>query len=157
MGIPTPRSNAVHGGRRKPSPVAFKATYSRTPDGWTAPAHFHGSSFHHDPIASPGDRREMDGRPMIISAGSVATEVTPGHPAVVAVGRAAPDVRYLAVIKDGREDRRPLDSHFGAWIVCTEQLGPFEIVGFDENGTVLARLTHDSQPPTRPEPAHRLK
>jgi hypothetical protein len=88
---------------------------------------------------------------MTISGGSVATQNAPGQPAVVAVGRAAPDVRYLAVIKDGREDRRPLDSHFGAWIICTEQLGPFEIAAIDENGTVLARIPHEGLPPTRPD------
>jgi len=138
-------------GHGKPSPVAFQITYSRTPDGWTAPAHFHGTGFQHDPIASPGDRRDLGGRPLTIGGGSVATVVTPGHPAVVAVGRAAPEVRYLAVVKDGREDRRPLDSHFGAWIVCTEQPGPFEIVAFDENGSVLARISHDGQPPAWPK------
>jgi tetratricopeptide (TPR) repeat protein len=144
-------------GRGKPMPMAVQATYSRTPDGWTAPAHLAGTGFSHDPVASPGDRRDLGGRAIVTGGGSVATEVTPGHPAVVAVGRAGPDVRYLAVIKNGQEDRRPLDSHFGAWIVCTEQLGPFEIVAFDENGTVLARISDDGQPPTRPEPVHPLK
>jgi hypothetical protein len=38
-----------------------------------------------------------------------------------------------------------------------EQLGPFEIVAFDENGSVLARISHDGQPPAWPEPVHRLK
>jgi tetratricopeptide (TPR) repeat protein len=133
--------------RGTPDVTAWQLAYSRTPDGWTAPAHSHGTRFHHDPIASPGDRREMDGRPMTISSGSVASEATPGHPAVVAVGRAAPNVKYLAIIRDGREDRRPLESHFGAWIVCTEQLGPFEIAAIDENGAVLSSISHDGRPP----------
>lgn len=51
--------------------------------------------------------------------------------------------------------RIALDADGGCRGVCTEQLGPFEIVAFDENGAVLARISDDGQPPTRPEPAPR--
>jgi hypothetical protein len=68
--------------------------------------------------------------------------VTPGRPASIATGRAAPAIKYLAVIKDGHEDRRPLESHFGAWVVCTEQPGSFEVAGLDASGAVLARFPH---------------
>jgi tetratricopeptide (TPR) repeat protein len=135
-------------GRGTHHAVGMRATYSRTADGWTAPARFHGSGFNHDPIASPGDSRDLDGRPMTVSAGSEASEVTPGHPTFIVTGRAAPDVRHLAVIQDGKEVRRPLDSYFGAWIVCMERLDPYEIVGLDENGAVLARI---QGPYRRPE------
>jgi len=46
-----------------------------------------------------------------------------------------PQVKYLAVVQDGRKDRGPLESHFGAWVFCTEQPGPFEVLGIGE--TVL--------------------
>jgi hypothetical protein len=77
----------------------------------------------------------LTGEPM-----PVAMQVTYSRAASIVTGRAAPEVRYLAVVKDGHEDRRPLESHFGAWVVCTEQPGPFDVVGFSEDGDVLARL-----------------
>jgi hypothetical protein len=27
--------------------------------------------------------------------------------------------------------------HFGAWVVCTERISPFEVTALDENGLVL--------------------
>ncbi len=83
---------------------------------------------------------------MVYGGTAEAGRPVPGYPAMVVAGRAAPEVRYLAVIQDGQEDRRPLESHFGAWVVCTERPGPFQIAGFDEHGTLLARL--DIQPRT---------
>ena len=85
---------------------------------------------------------------MVYGGASQAAETVPGYPAFIADGRAAPGVRYLAVIKDGHEDRRPLESHFGAWVVCTEQPGPFDVAGLDATGTVLASLPYPS--PHRP-------
>jgi hypothetical protein len=32
-------------------------------------------------------------------------------------GHASPAVKYIALVQDGREDLRPLESHFGAWVV----------------------------------------
>ena len=101
---------------------------------------------HHDPVRSRESTRDPDGSPVLYGGFSQAREVTPGNPASIATGSAAPEVKYLAVIKDGREDRRPLESHFGAWVVCTEQPGPFEVAGLDANGTVLASLPHPFQP-----------
>ena len=135
-------------GHDEPVPVAMQVSYSRGKDGrWEPPAHVHGSSFSHDPIRNPGSMRDLDGRPMVYGSSSQAGKVTPGHPAFIATGRAAPEVKYLAVIKDGHEDRRPLESHFGAWVVCTEQPGSFEVAGLDANGAVLASLPHPFQPP----------
>jgi hypothetical protein len=85
---------------------------------------------------------------MVRGGSSQAREVRPGRPAFIATGRAAPEVKYLAVVKDGHEDRRPLESHFGAWVVCTEQPGPFEVTALDATGTVLASLPHPIRPAT---------
>ena len=41
------------------------------------------------------------------------------------------------VIQDGREDRRHLESHFGAWVICTEHMWPFQVTALDQNGVVL--------------------
>ena len=134
-------------GHDEARPIAMQVTYSRGADGrWEPPTHIHGSGFSHDPVRSPGSTRDMDGRPMVYGSSSQAGEVTPGHPAFIATGRAAPEVKYLAVIKDGHEDRRPLESHFGAWVVCTEQPGSFDVTGLDATGTVLASLPHPFRP-----------
>jgi hypothetical protein len=128
----------------EPTPMVMQVTYSRNGDGtWKTPTHVGGSSFSHDPIADPGGQRDLDGRSMVGGGGSWATEITPGYPASVVTGRAAPEIRYLAVVKDGHEERRPLESRFGAWVVCTEQPGPFDVVGFSEGGDVLARIPHE--------------
>jgi tetratricopeptide (TPR) repeat protein len=135
----------------EPVPVAARVVYTRGEDGnWKPPEFFSGSSFFHDPVRMPESTRELgelDGSPMVFGGSSQAREMTPGRPAFIATGSAAPEVKYLAVIQDGYEDRRPLESHFGAWVVCTEQAGPFEVTGLNANGTVLARLPHPFHPP----------
>ncbi len=136
----------IRHGRETPAPIAMRIVYSRTDQGWIPPRYVFGGGFYHDPIGRPGDRREMDGRPMIGGGTSQARQVTPGYPVFIATGRAVPEIKYLAVTQDGHEDRRPLDSHFGAWVVCTEQPGSFEVAGIDQNGTVLASLRYPSGP-----------
>jgi hypothetical protein len=61
-------------------------------------------------------------------------------------GRVGPAVTQLALIHDGCEDRRPLESHFGAWVVCTEQASPFQVSALDASGAVLASI-EESFPP----------
>jgi hypothetical protein len=129
-------------GRAKPDPGQLTLLYSRTEDGWKAPAHATGTSFSHDPVASPGSQRDLGGQLMVYSGGSSASgDVTPGRPAFTATGRAAPEIQSLAVIQDGREDRRPLESHFGAWVICTEKPPPADLAGLDRHGNVAARLS----------------
>ena len=36
----------------------------------------------------------------------------------------------------------PVQSHFGAWVVCAERLGPFQVTGLASDGTVLATLDY---------------
>jgi hypothetical protein len=135
-------------GHDEPEPMAMQVSYSRGEDGcWEPPTHVVGSGFSHNPVRSPGSMRDMDGGAMVYGSSSQSGEVTSGHPAFIATGRAAPEVKYLAVIKDGHEDRRPLESHFGAWVVCTEQPGSFDVTGIDTTGTVLASLPHPFRRP----------
>jgi tetratricopeptide (TPR) repeat protein len=114
-------------------PGVLHVTYTSTADGWTANRHFIGTGFSHDPIARPGSQRDLDGRAMVGGGGTQ----------TVTHGRAAPAVTYLALIQDGREDARPLESHFGAWVICTDQASPFPVVGRDADGNVLARISYD--------------
>jgi predicted negative regulator of RcsB-dependent stress response len=134
-------------GHDEATPIAMQVAYSRGEGGrWKPPAHVLGGSFSHDPVRDPGSTRDLDGRAMVCGGSSQAGEVRPGHPAAIATGRASPEVKYLAVIRDGHEDRRPLESHFGAWVVCTEQPGSFDVVGLDAAGTILASLPHSFRP-----------
>jgi tetratricopeptide (TPR) repeat protein len=134
-------------GHDDPHPIAMQVTYSRGEDGrWQPPTHVSGGSFSHDPVRNPGSTRDLDGNPMVYGGSSQAREVTPGRPASIAAGRAAPEVKYLTVTQDARVDRRPLESHFGAWVVCTEQPGSFTVTGLDAAGAVLASLPHPFRP-----------
>lgn len=49
-------------------------------------------------------------------------------------------------LKDGHEDCGPPESHFGAWVVCTEQASPFQVAALGKNGTVLASIEESSPP-----------
>ena len=119
----------------RPVPMALTVTYSRTSGEWVPHKSFFGTSFSFDPIADPDHRRDLDGRPMVTGASSRAAGLPPpGVPAATLTGRAAPDVAHIALIQDGHEVRRQLDSHFGAWVICTERPGPFQVAGLDSNG-----------------------
>jgi tetratricopeptide (TPR) repeat protein len=134
-------------GRAKPEPSALKLIYSRAEHGWKAPTGASGGGFAYDPVAGPGNLRDLGGRLMVRGGTSEAAEVTPGRPAFTAAGRAAPEVRSLVLIQDGREDRRLLESHFGAWVICTDRPPPLDLAGIDRNGNVVARLSFG--PPRR--------
>jgi hypothetical protein len=118
-------------------PFAVMATFTREHGQWTAASgHWLGTGFH-DPFADPGDVRGLDGQPIVISGGSHSDESAPGRLVGIWHGTATPAVRQLALIQDGHEDRRPLDSHFGAWVVCTENPAPCNVAALDQNGAVL--------------------
>jgi hypothetical protein len=44
------------------------------------------------------------------------------------------------------ENRRPVDSHFGAWVVCTESPAPCSVAAIDENGAVLGSIQLSERP-----------
>jgi hypothetical protein len=125
---------------REQWPVTVMATFSRDQDRWEPDSHWVGTGGHHDPIANPGDLREMDGQAMTTSGGSHNDTPAPGHPAAIQIGRAASAVTQILLTQNGHEDRRPLDTHFGFWVICTEQPSPFQVTGLDKDGTVLAQI-----------------
>lgn len=49
-------------------------------------------------------------------------------------------MKYLALIQDGHEDRRPLDNHFGAWVICADKPGQVTVAALDQDGATLAEL-----------------
>jgi tetratricopeptide (TPR) repeat protein len=119
-----------HRHRRTWHPSAFMVTFTRQDGQWKPDTHWHGTSFH-DPFTDPGGRYGLAGRPIAFSGGS-------GN--IICHGTAAPAVKYLALIQDGHQDRRLLDNHFGAWVICAEKPGPAAVAALDENGTTLAQI-----------------
>jgi hypothetical protein len=134
--------------RSRPDPTQIMVVYSRASDGsWAPPRGAGGTGFPYDPIARPGGAMQaLGGRQMVTGGGSFAREAAPGRPATIATGLAAPEIEHLAVIQDGSEDRRPLESHFGAWVVCTEQPGEFEVAGLDQEGKVVDSIRQAVRP-----------
>ena len=116
--------------RRTWDPAALMVTFTRQDGAWEPGTHWHGTSFH-DPVTDPGGLYGLDGRP-IASSG--------GLGGIICHGTAAPAVKYLALIQDGRQDRRPLDNHFGAWVIRADKPGQLAIAALDEDGTTLAEI-----------------
>jgi tetratricopeptide (TPR) repeat protein len=104
----------------------------------------------HDPIASSGSWPDMRGTTMFASGRTYARPAIPGLPVLMLHGHAAPAVKNLALIQDGRVEVRPLQSHFGAWLICTEQDSPLQVEGRDADGTTLARISHPDDEPEWP-------
>jgi hypothetical protein len=116
--------------RRGWSPQVMSATFTRDGDSWISPDHWHGGGWSHDPIAEPQSLRDLGGRPLVLGGGSTDT----------AHGRAAPTVAQIGLVQGDQEHRRPLDSYFGAWVVCTDEPAPFRVTGYDRDGTLLASV-----------------
>jgi hypothetical protein len=119
--------------RRAWQPIATKVTFTWQNQEWKADAHWHSSRFH-DPFADPGGLHGLRGETITYCGSSRGDGGTTLH------GIAAPPVKYLAVIQDSHQDRRPLDNHFGAWVIRTDRPGPFQVAALDENGTTLAEI-----------------
>jgi hypothetical protein len=134
--------------RNKPDPTQIMVVYSRASDGsWAPPRGAGGTGFPYDPIARPGGAMQaLGGRQMVTGGGSFSRAAAPGRPATIATGLAASEIEHLAVIQGGSEDRRPLESHFGAWVVCTEQPGEFEVAGLDQEGKVVDSIRQAVRP-----------
>jgi hypothetical protein len=131
------------------SPVVMMMQYTRHASTWSAHRHVAGVGWSHDPVAYPHDTRDLDGRAMVISGGGYTDHPAPGQSAAMAVGRVGPAVTQIALIQDAAEDRRPLQSHFGAWVVCVERWSPYQINALGNNGDVLASVSGPPRLPTR--------
>jgi len=119
-----------HRHRRTWHPAALMATFTRQDGEWKPDSPWYGTSFH-DPFTDPGGLYGLDGRPLAAS-GALGD--------IICHGTASPAVKYLALIQDGQEDRRPLDNHFGAWVIHADQPGQLALAALDENGTTLAQI-----------------
>jgi hypothetical protein len=127
-------------------PKVTMGTYGRDRERWNAHRMWASKSWSHDPIAKPGALRDLAGKTIGSSGGASTEQPEPGYPAAVVVGRVEPAVKQIALIQDGHEDRRELESHFGAWAVCTDKPRPYDIAAFDEVGVMLASLNRPFPP-----------
>ena len=75
----------------------------------------------------------LGGRQMVTCGGSHSREAAPGHPATIATGLAAPSSSISLSSRTAPKSA----SHFGAWVVCTEKPGEFEVAGLDQDGNVV--------------------
>jgi len=132
-----------HRHRRTWEPMATMATFTRQDGQWRADTHWLGTGFH-DPFTDLGGLHGLGGEAIVHSGSSS------GDGGTILHGIAAPAVKYLALTQDRHEDRRPLDSQFGAWIVRTDKPGPFRVAAIDENGS---SLDESSRPHIRPSAA----
>jgi hypothetical protein len=124
------------------TPMVMMVTFSLDGERWTADPMWYSTGWSHDSIAKPGSLRDLDGRAIAGGGGEFSDQPGPHYPAAIATGRAAAAVKQIALIQDGREDRRRLESHFGAWVICTEQTSPFQVTALDENGVVLDSIPY---------------
>ena len=123
-----------HRNRRTWDPMAVLATFTWQDGEWQANKHWFGTGFH-DPLTDPAGLRALDGRVLVYSGSSGG-----GGGGTILHGIASPDVKYLAVIQDGHEERRPLDSYFGAWVIRTTTPGPVTVAAIDKNGTTIDQV-----------------
>jgi hypothetical protein len=112
-----------------------------------------GTGWSHDPVADPGSLRDLDAQAIAGGSGSHNPSPQPGFPASVITGRVSPAVTHLALAQDDREERRELQSHLGAWVVCTEKWSRYQISALDETGTIMGSITGPPRiPPMTPIP-----
>jgi hypothetical protein len=130
-------------------PRVMMMTYARDGNLWSGHYYHGGVGWSHNPIADPHSMRDLDGRAIVQGGGSFSDSPAPGRPAAVVVGRVRPDVTHLALLQDGREDRRALRSYFGAWVVCTQLWSPYQINALGADGAVLASLHGPPRLPSR--------
>jgi hypothetical protein len=129
-------------------PIALMATFSQQDDGWVPHRHSLGLLWL-DPIEEPGVSG-LDGRAITESGGCFTDQPFPGHPAAVVVGLVSPAVAAIALVQEGHEDQRDLQSHFGAWVVCTEKWVPYRIDALDGTGAVIGSTGGPPKLPARP-------
>jgi len=102
--------------------------YTRQDDRWLPPPSTqffgHSSNDGFDPVADPDYSRHLDGSTMTYGQFSPRDSHEPGRPASTALGHVSPEVKYLAVIQDGRYDYRPLQSHFGPGLYAWNSQAP---------------------------------
>ncbi len=134
-------------------PSVTMGTFYREAERWAAHKWWTGTGWSHDPIADPGSLRDLDSRAIAGGSGGHNPDPMPGFPASVVTGRVSPAVTHLALVQDDREERRELQSHFGAWVVCTERWSPYQINALGETGAVMGHITGPPRiPPMTPIP-----
>ena len=132
-------------GQQRPSVTLM--TYTRHNGGWIAPPgntlSSWGSNDGFNPLTDPHNRPPLDGSHMTRASSTM--HESGGQHASIIEGHVSPDVKYLAVIQDGKQDYRPLRCHFGYYVVCPDKPGPFDVAAFDSHGKLLSFMSYPTQ------------
>lgn len=105
--------NGKRAARRDRCQAAGNDPSQKRDRGWTAPTSgsFFYSSYAFDPVADPGYAGHLDGNALTYGRLTTYTDnPEPGEPASIALGHVGPQVTHLALIQDGRQDGRRLQS-----------------------------------------------
>jgi hypothetical protein len=139
-------------------PGAEMRVYGREGETWVAARRWMGIGWNRDPLSQAQHPQTFDEH-ALQRAGSTLAPAQPaaGRPAIVVCGIAAPEVTQLSVVQPGHEMRRRIDRHFDAWIVCMEELAPYEITALNDTGEVLGTLRGDAKPRIDDDRLQRLR
>ena len=125
-------------------PEGFFPTFFLDGTTWQPHDYLYGYGWSHDFIATSESLRDLDGRAIVTAGRSVSNHPQAGKPAFVISGRVSPEVVEISLLQGGTVVRRPISNHFGAWVVCSENRGPYSIQVHDQTGAVVGSI--DGQP-----------
>jgi len=111
---------------------------------WRSVSPIFGHGWGTDPINGTPTTYALGGRSICTGGEHRPHAIGPGCPFVV-MGEVAALVTELSVVQS-TVVRRRLDSHFGAWVVCMEEAGPYAIEAYDSSGELVGRIEGSAQP-----------
>jgi hypothetical protein len=124
-----------------PIPIATIGLFYRHGQQWLPHVNWASTGWSHDPVADQKSLSDLDGQAIVGGCAMSNPQASPGIPVAVMTGRVSPAITSIALVQGDRVDRRPLQSHFGAWVVCAEEWSPFQIDAADDAGTVVGTVT----------------
>jgi len=123
-------------------------SYHREGGSWIPNQYGGGAGWPSDPIASPDSLSDLAGRHVVVCGGTVTDDPKPNYPAIIAAGRVSPEVAEISFVQGKRIQRRPVDSHFGAWVVCSDKWEPYAVLAYDGAGRMIGEV---GGPPNLPQ------
>ena len=124
-----------------PIPIATIGSFYRHGQQWLPHVNWASTGWSHDLVADQKSLSDLDGQAIVGGCAMSSPQASRGIPVAVMTGRVSPVVSSIALVQGDRVDRRPLQSHFGAWVVCVEEWSPFRIDAVDDAGTAIGTVT----------------
>lgn len=128
-------------------PAVMMGCYRPDGDAWRPVRPWTGTGWSYDPL-KPVPDYDRDRRTITTGGGTFPDPAHPRDQWAVVHGRVTTDVARLRLVVGNERQERPVDAHFGAWIVCVDRPGSFTLEALDEASAVIAslelstRLTH---------------